>query len=535
VGRLLRRGAAVAVLLSAAASWATELEQAHRRLGRVIGSFETLKRQCAPERFAPATLESVTVRLSAVRTETAAGMRPRKELALLERALPALERDLEDLRRECGSAAAAPVDALRRRVEAAHRRAADGLARQILPSTPEAVALVEEARAALAAPPRAYAEDPKGYDEQIEALRGLANRLENLARDPCAGPYGDAIRAREFGQASRARELFEELARRECLDPGIPLEARAELRKAAPAPAAPAAPPPPPPAVAEARAPEAPSTAPAAERPAPALPAPGTARPPAAANGFETLALDVWQSAWGDFTGFGDLPDRLRKAGITAVNLNPGLAISPGTWPRALSSLAPLVSTLRKGGVRRVNFLYAELGLPIAGYAQFVRAHPDLGMDTIVDDSEFTDDHRDRFAENLAAVRAAGLRYAAFVTVEGYGNSGVSDAARSWAIANLDQTILMSYFGCSVEDQAAQLEPWLRQADGHGRKGSVQVAILLGSKSVGRERSCERQLDGAALRQFLRDLDKWARRHPSYGGIVLETNERFPARLAEAR
>jgi len=526
VGGRLRLGAAISLALSLSATRAApdDLSSAHLRLGRLIGAFETLRRQCAPERFAPDSLEALTSRLTAVRAETAAGMRPARELALLERALPALERDLELLSRECNASAAAPVEALRSRVERALQRVSDGLSRKVLPTTKESLALLEESRAALAARPLAYSEDPKGYEAQIEQLRDLANRLEDVARDPCAERYSEAVRAHEFGRTARARALFEELAGRECLDPGIPAEARGELARAAtPAPTAPVATPPLPP----------PTAGPSSERPPPERPTLGATRPggPPAATPLEALTLDVWQSAWGDFAGFETLPARLRSIGITAVNLNPGLAVSPGTWPRALATLSPLVSTLRQAGVRRVSFLYAELGLPIADYAEFVRAHPELGIDAIVDDSEFVDAHRDRFAQNLAAVRAAGLRYAAFVTVEGFGNSGVSDAVRTWALENLDRTILMSYFSCTLDGQRKQLGPWLRQADERGRKGSVQVAILLGSKGVGREQSCERQLDGASLLQFLRDLDVWARQHPSYGGIVLETNEKWPARL----
>lgn len=241
------------------------------------------------------------------------------------------------------------------------------------------------------------------------------------------------------------------------------------------------------------------------------------------------LALDVWQSAWGDFSEIEELVAYLRRNHITEVALNPGHAMKPELEREAYEQLRPLVGTLRDGGVEVIRYLYAELGYDVGNYAAFLRRHPDLGIQHLVDDSEFTDRHRLRFETNRDAVRAQGIGYAAFVTVESFGNSGVSDGTRRWAIRNLDQTILMSYFSCTLEGQKADLDPYLSYADRIDKSGCVKIALLMGGKKVGRELSCEQELDQAAFQSFLQDLHAWARTHPSYGGIVIETNRRLPA------
>jgi hypothetical protein len=133
-----------------------------------------------------------------------------------------------------------------------------------------------------------------------------------------------------------------------------------------------------------------------------------------------------------------------------------------------------------------------------------------------------------RFEENRRAVTSAGLVYSAFVTVEASGNSGVSDTTRQWALTHVDEPILMSYFACSVSDQIRWLEPLLSFADRVGRRDAVRIALLMGTKSAGREMSCERTVDEAGLQRFVRELHLWALTHPSYGGLVVETNERHP-------
>jgi hypothetical protein len=294
---------------------------------------------------------------------------------------------------------------------------------------------------------------------------------------------------------------------------------------------------------AEARAAEARA---AAEQPPPAAPAeessaPGHAvadpvlpqlergRSAAAAVAPSYLALDVWQSAWGDFAEIDDLVAYLRRNHITEVFLNPGQAMKPELEEEGYAQLLPLVRALRAGGVEHISYLYAELGYQVGHYARFLKRHPDLGIDFLIDDSEFTDRHRARFETNRDTVRAQGIGYAAFVTVEAFGNSGVSDGTRRWAIRNLDQTILMSYFSCTLEGQKSDLDAYLAYADRIGKRGSVKIALLMGGKKVGRERSCERELDRVAFQSFLRDLHAWARTHPSYAGIVLETNRRLPS------
>ena len=276
-----------------------------------------------------------------------------------------------------------------------------------------------------------------------------------------------------------------------------------------------------------------PPVRPSPEQPPVRRPAPAAARTGRPVNdGPLTLALDVWQSAWGDFARIGDLVTWARRNRLTDVFLNPGLGINakPETRQKALSTLGPMVRRLRADAGVRVSFLYAELNYPIGDYAALLAQHPELGIDRIIDDSEFTDAAIDRFIANRDAVRRHRLVYSAFVTVEQVGNSGVSEATRRWAIEELDEVILMSYFSCDVESQRVILEPLLSYADEKERVGKVRVAILLGGKQFGREVSCERALDGPGLVSYLAALDSWARSHPSYAGIVLETNLPLPER-----
>ena len=273
-----------------------------------------------------------------------------------------------------------------------------------------------------------------------------------------------------------------------------------------------------------------------APHPSCAMPASRTDKPrPARASRSKSetvdgfLTMNVWQSAWGDFSDFESLTSYLRRNRIRAVNLNPGFEMFDDFHDEAYGRLKPLVESLRGAGVERIQFLYAELNYPVERYARFLRKYPDLGIDAIVDDSEFTDYFVERFRRNFAKVDALGLDYAAFVTLEGYGNSGVSDETRRWAIEHLDQPILMSYFSCSVDEQIEGLRPYLDFGDRLGRGRFVKVAILMGGKSVGRERSCEQALEAADFQRFVRRLDRELHhRYASYAGIVLETNRRHP-------
>jgi hypothetical protein len=249
--------------------------------------------------------------------------------------------------------------------------------------------------------------------------------------------------------------------------------------------------------------------------------------PAGAARSDPGVELDVWQSAWGDFSGIGALLEFASRNQIRTVNLNPGFRITKDSWKEQYRRLKALTDRFRGAGIT-VNYLYAELNQPLRVHAEFLAAHPDLGIDTLVDDSEFTDGWFESFQSNLREVRAAGLRYAGFVTLEGMGNSGVSDRTRFWAIENLDTPILMSYFGCTLAQQQQQIGPYLQHAERFGRKGDVKVALLLGSKSTGREVSCERLLDRNAFSEFVRSLRAWAATFASFGGLVFETNEKLP-------
>ena len=245
---------------------------------------------------------------------------------------------------------------------------------------------------------------------------------------------------------------------------------------------------------------------------------------------FYPIALDVWQSAWGDFSELDKLIAYLNRNNIKKINLNPGLPMGPKFYQEGYRKFKPLVDKFRRGGVQNIGFLYAELNYPIEFFAKFLYTHRDeFKIDTIVDDSEFVDLFKHRFEQNLRKVKQYKLYYSAFVTLESHGNSGVSDTTRYWVIDHIDYPILMSYFGCSLEEQKSKLEKYLQYADRRGIKRRVGVAILLGSKKVGREESCERLLNEAQMKRFLYDLNTWAlKNHPSYGGIVLETNLRMP-------
>lgn len=245
---------------------------------------------------------------------------------------------------------------------------------------------------------------------------------------------------------------------------------------------------------------------------------------------FYPLALDVWQSAWGDFSELDLLISYLNRNNIKKINLNPGLPMGPKFYQEGYKKFKPLLDKFRRGGILNVGFLYAELNYPIEFFAKFLYTHRrEFKIDTIVDDSEFVDIFKERFQRNLRKVKQYGLNYSAFVTLESHGNSGVSDPTRYWVIDHIDYPILMSYFGCTLDEQKSKLEKYLRYADQRGIRQRVGIAILMGSKKVGREESCERLLSEAQMKRFLFDLHTWAlKNHPSYGGIVLETNLRMP-------
>lgn len=254
--------------------------------------------------------------------------------------------------------------------------------------------------------------------------------------------------------------------------------------------------------------------------------------PPGEPGELYPLSLDIWQSAWGkDFkeSGIKPLIHYLKKNKIKKINLNPGLPMGPKFYEEGLKKMQPLVKAFYAAGIEKINFLYAELNYPIEYYAKFLHDHPALGIDTIVDDSEFVDIFKDRFRENLMQVKKWGIKYSAFVTLESLGNSGVSDNSRFWVLDNVDQPILMSYFGCTLAEQKEKLEKYLKYADRAGKRGTVGIAILFGSKRVGREVSCEKLLNERQMQRFLFHLHRWAKQnHPSYGGIVIETNLRMP-------
>jgi hypothetical protein len=361
------------------------------------------------------------------------------------------------------------------------------------------------------------------YFEMRRRLEDLRRDLDILAADPCEALYRQALWAKETGKLIEAKERLARLSGTACLSPdlrrlGETLQAEADLLSPSPSPS--------PPAVVE--------LPPAVRRPpssASHLPSPATPMGPpipVASLKESFLSMDVWQSAWGNWEGVQVLLDYLKANHIKEVNLNPGLNIGPKNFDEAYRKFKPLVERFRAAGVERINFLYAELGYPLEGYAQFLVKYRDLGIDTVVDDSEFSDMLFDRFGENLEAVKRHGLGYACFVTVEGFGNSGVSDKTRYWVLENVDQPMLMSYFTCDLEEQKKWMGPYLAHADAHGKDRAVKIAFLLGNKHVGRERSCEKVLDETALQKYIAEVHAWGLTHPSYGGIILETNLKTP-------
>jgi hypothetical protein len=357
---------------------------------------------------------------------------------------------------------------------------------------------------------------------------GLGDSLASI--DPCEVSFGRAEGKRERGALGDAVELYREtLQKCPCFDPTVDQKTKLALEALAQrgVDGKPGTPP---------GAGSAPETAtkgddlarvtPSSRKPPAGMPVSST-DPGDSSDAGSLLSMSAWQSAWKDFSDLDLLTTYLTRNYISALFLNPGMPIRADSFEIALLKLKPIVDKLHAAGVRRVCYLYAEPDYPIREYADFlVKYSRELGIDTIVDDSEFTDFSRSKFEENNRIVKSKGLRYSAYVTLERVGNSGVGNDTREWAIANIDEPILMSYFGCSLEEQKQWLERYLQYADDRGKQ--VKIAILMGGKSVGREMSCEQTLDGASFRKFLQDLHSWARTYPSYGGMVLETNQKTP-------
>jgi hypothetical protein len=357
---------------------------------------------------------------------------------------------------------------------------------------------------------------------------GLGESLASI--DPCQVSFGRAEGKRERGALGDAVELYREtLQKCPCFDPTIDQKTKLALEalanrgvdgKQGTTPGAGSAP------ETASKVDDLAGVTPSSRKPPAGMPVSST-DPRNSSDAGALLSISAWQSAWKDFSDLDLLTTYLTRNHISALFLNPGMPIRADSFEMALLKLKPIVDKLHAAGVRRVCYLYAEPNYPIREYADFlVKYSRELGIDTIVDDSEFTDFSRSRFEENNRIVKSKGLRYSAYVTLERVGNSGVGDGTREWAIANIDEPILMSYFGCSLEEQKRWLEKYLQYADERGKR--VKIAILMGGKSVGREMSCEKALDGASFRKFLQDLHSWARTFPSYGGIVLETNQKTP-------
>jgi hypothetical protein len=368
----------------------------------------------------------------------------------------------------------------------------------------------------------------KLFPQARAKILGLKDSLASI--DPCEVSFGRAEGKRERGALEDAVELYREtLQKCPCFDPTVDqktklaLEALAQRGVDGKRGTTPGA----------GSAPETASKGDALAGVTPSSRKPSAGMPVSSmdlgdpSDAGSLLSISAWQSAWKDFSDLDLLTTYLTRNYISALFLNPGMPIRADSFEIALLKLKPIVNKLHAAGVRRVCYLYAEPNYPIREYADFlVKYSRELGIDTIVDDSEFTDFSRSRFEENNRIVKSKGLRYSAYVTLEHVGNSGVGNDTREWAIANIDEPILMSYFGCSLEEQKRWLEKYLQYADERGKR--VKIAILMGGKSVGREMSCERALDGAGFRKFLQDLHGWARTFPSYGGIVLETNQKTP-------
>jgi hypothetical protein len=248
---------------------------------------------------------------------------------------------------------------------------------------------------------------------------------------------------------------------------------------------------------------------------------------------FYPISMDIWQSAWrADFNveKMEPLFKYLKRNNIKSINLNPGVAMypEPGFQAELVKKITPLLDGFRNAGVEKINYLYAELNYPVEYYADFLQNRPGMGINILVDDSEFMDMFSTEFENRVENFKHHRVKYSAFITLESKGNSGVSDSLRYWVIENVDYPILMSYFSCSLEDQKQILKKYLERGDEIGKKKAVGIAVLLGTKSVGREASCERKLSGLELLTFIRDLHNWASNYECYGGIVLETNQRFP-------
>lgn len=368
----------------------------------------------------------------------------------------------------------------------------------------------------------------KLFGQALGKIRGLKDSLWSI--DPCETSFGRAEGKRERGALEEAAELYREtLQKCPCFDPAIDQRAKSALEalsrrgvgeKRGIIPGTGSA------SGVASKGGDLAGVTPSSREPVAGMPVPDT-DPWKPGDAGALLSISAWQSAWKDFSDLDLLTTYLTRNYISALFLNPGIPIRADSFDKALLKLKPIVDKLHAAGVRRVCYLYAEPNYPIREYADFlVKYSRELGIDTIVDDSEFTDFSRSRFEENNRIVKSKGLRYSAYVTLERVGNSGVGNDTREWAIANIDEPILMSYFGCSLEEQKSWLEKYLQYADERGKQ--VKIAILMGGKSVGREMSCERALDGASFRKFLQDLHSWARTYPSYGGIVLETNQKTP-------
>jgi hypothetical protein len=471
-----------------------------------------------PACYPPAAWGALEAEVRGLQAAFGRGARPKDRVASVE----ALESRLRALDDGCRTQAESRLEEARRRLRFRISEIDAALAAGILEEPQRALleSPLREARALAVA-----ASDPsdawQARDALAAGLEQATQRLTALARDPCEDDYRAGLLAASAGHAERARSLFANVVSRACLSAEIALDAAEQL------------------AVLPRRepgvAPEPAPVVPEVPRPAPTLEVPkGTSRQartsapaPPVGDGQSRLTLDVWQSAWGDFSDLPALAAYARNNGIGSINLNPGLGIGEDGFGASHAKLAPIVAKLRAGGIGRIRFLYAELGYPIAPYAEFLRAHDDLGIDTLVDDSEFTDAQREHFADNLWQVRSRGLRYAAFVTVEGAGQSGVSDESRRWLIENADEAILMSYFSCALDGQKKDVGEYLRWADERGLRQRIFIAVLLGTKSFGRETSCEIAL-GGELPRFLAELQRWGSGFASFGGLVLETNERLP-------
>lgn len=241
------------------------------------------------------------------------------------------------------------------------------------------------------------------------------------------------------------------------------------------------------------------------------------------------IILDIWQSAWGDFSDLSLLISYIKKNKVSEINLNIGREITEKkeSEEKFKSILKSIVPDLYSAGIKKVNLLYAELNYPIERYARFLFLNKEIGIDKIVDDSEFTDKNFQNYVNNFYSTKNYQIKYSTFVTLEREGNSGVSDRSRFELIEKADEVILMSYFTCNLEEQKKWLEPYFEYSDKKGKQKNLKVAILFGSKSVGREVSCQ-GLEKESLRQFIFGLHNWALGFSSYSGIVFETNKKLP-------